>query len=108
MLTVKEKKLITDNIGLVRSIAGKYKNRRLSYEDLVQEGTMGLIHAAQKYDPEKGIFSSYAYRWIQRYLQGYLAKNAYAINIPFSVFRQGNTKKCKEIVNKMFKKYLVV
>ena len=46
-------KLVTENMGLVVSTARKYQGRGLELDDLVSEGTIGMIKAAEKYDPEK-------------------------------------------------------
>ncbi|MGB1440071.1 MAG: sigma-70 family RNA polymerase sigma factor, partial [Luminiphilus sp.] len=58
-------KLVMHNLRLVYSIAGRYKGRGVSYLDLVQEGTLGLIRAAEKFEFEKGFrFSTYCFNWI--------------------------------------------
>jgi RNA polymerase sigma factor (sigma-70 family) len=61
--------LVRSNLRLVTSIAKKYQNRGIAMEDLIQEGTLGLIHAVDKYDHRKGFrFSTYATHWIRQAL----------------------------------------
>lgn len=62
-------KLIMSNLRLVVKVALNYYNAYLNVLDLIQEGNVGLIHAAKKYDPNKGTrFSTYASFWIRAYI----------------------------------------
>ena len=61
--------LVNANLHLVTSIARKYENRGIAMEDLIQEGTLGLIHAVDKYDWRRGFrFATYATHWIRQAL----------------------------------------
>ena len=75
-------RMIESNLRLVVSIAQKYQNLGLSFEDLVQEGNMGLMRAVDKFDEEKGWFSTYAYFWIRQAIMRSLSNDSRAIRIP--------------------------
>lgn len=78
-----KEKLIQANLRLVVSIAGHYNNRGMLYLDLIQEGNMGLIKAADKFDYSKGFkFSTYATWWIRQSITRALADQARTIRIP--------------------------
>ncbi len=63
-------KLITSNLRFVVSVARKYRGRGLSYLELINEGNMGLLKAAHRYDREKQVkFISYAVWWIRQSIQ---------------------------------------
>src|SRR3954470_11026059 len=73
--------MIESNLGLVHSAAQSYRGRGVPY-DLVQEGTLGLMHAVERFDPDRGVkFSTYAAWWIRRALIDALGE-ARAIRLP--------------------------
>jgi RNA polymerase sigma factor (sigma-70 family) len=71
---VNHQQLIEENMNLVYSVMHKHYPTFIKDEDLVQCGYLGLVKAARKWDEEKGIFSSYAYRGIRREIQNELRK----------------------------------
>lgn len=78
-----KKKLIQSNLRLVVSIAKKYTGQGVLFLDLVQEGSLGLIRAAERYDYKKGFkFSTYATWWIRQTIIRAIANNSKTIRIP--------------------------
>ena len=76
-------RLIEKNLKLVVSVAKKYRGYGLPFEDLIQEGNIGLIKAVKKYDPERGFrFSTYAIWWIRQAIQRAVADKSRAIRVP--------------------------
>ncbi|MCX7856741.1 MAG: RNA polymerase sigma factor RpoD [Deltaproteobacteria bacterium] len=84
-------RLIQANLRLVINIAKKYLNRGLSFLDLVQEGNMGLMKAAEKYDYQKGYkFSTYSTWWIRQAITRSIADYARTIRVPVHVLETMN------------------
>ncbi|MEP7028956.1 MAG: RNA polymerase sigma factor RpoD/SigA [Candidatus Eisenbacteria bacterium] len=83
------RRLILSNLRLVVYLARRYRNRGLAYLDVIEEGNLGLITAADRFDPERGIrFATYASWWIRQAILRGVADQANAVRIPLKVLRQ--------------------
>ena len=85
------KRIIVANLRLVVYLARGYRNRGLLMLDLIEEGNLGLIHAADGFDPERGLrFSTYAAIWIRQAILRGVAEQSRSVRIPVQMFQQVN------------------
>jgi RNA polymerase sigma-32 factor len=88
-------RLVLCNLRAVIKIAGEFRNRHIAFEDLVQEGNVGLLRAIDRYDPERGTrFLSYAGWWIRACIKEYLLRSR-------SLVRIGTTQKQRAIYSRL-------
>lgn len=85
-------RMIESNLRLVVKISRRYLGRGLAFLDLIEEGNLGLMHAVEKYDPERGFrFSTYATWWIRQTVERAIMNQARTIRLPIHVVKELNT-----------------
>ncbi|TRZ69724.1 MAG: RNA polymerase sigma factor RpoS [Rhodocyclaceae bacterium] len=85
-------RMIETNLRLVVSIAKHYQHRGMPFDDLIEEGNLGLIHALEKFDPERGFrFSTYATWWIRQNIERAIMNQSRTIRLPVHVVRELNS-----------------
>lgn len=97
-------KLVVANLRFVISVAKQYQNQGLSFSDLINEGNIGLVKAAQKFDETRGFkFISYAVWWIRQSITQAISENTRVVRLPLN--RQSSINKIKRAANYLEQKY---
>ena len=93
-------KLTRANLRFVVSVAKQYQNQGLSLPDLINEGNLGLIKAAEKFDETRGFkFISYAVWWIRQSILQAIAEQSRIVRLPLN--QVGSVNKIKRVLNKL-------
>jgi RNA polymerase nonessential primary-like sigma factor len=84
-------RMIESNLRLVVSIAKHYQHRGIPLDDLIEDGNLGLIHALEKFDPERGFrFSTYATWWVRQNIERSIMNHSRTIRLPVHVVKELN------------------
>ena len=84
--------LITSNLRLVVNICKEYRFRGIPLLDLIEEGNIGLIHAVEKYDADRGFrFSTYATWWIRQAVEQAISKQSRMVRLPMHIIKELNS-----------------
>lgn len=84
-------RMIVSNLRLVMRIARQYQRSNMAYEDLIEEGNLGLIHAVEKFDARLGYrFSTYAVCWIRQYIERGIMNQSRVVRLPVHMAKRLN------------------